>query len=657
MRHTFFVILALFSFLQTFAESINKTLFKESILSSQYERAWDCYNALYSIKPNDAVMEAGILYVCLRQNNLKDTKQIVSRLEKLVSKYLGMYESVYSLYINTCINDLDLNIGREEAEVFLKTYENEPFRVRAKKAHDVAEVLASYHDYEQAVNVLDFIRDNKSEIEPTYYYRYLNSLAMYYNYCQNPQMAYVLQEQCAGYYKDKFGTLSWNYAKMLTGMAYVARFTNKPNLELLLKVDSIYRESGLVETEDYAINLDNIGTAYSRQGNFIKARDYCNRAYDLMQKMERLDSIHIAITLNNIGNFIKHNDIKDSKKYFLKSISTYPTAEAILNLANIYENEQDYEKAHELYDQLSDYNRKVFSNVIAYHLAKSNRWDEYFDMINQYLQYLKILIKDNVRVMPEAERSDFVEYITNSREIANLFEYACTRKDATLSTLCYDYLLMTKSLLLQFKDNIDNLVLDSGNEELQDEYNTLNIIKINVDKGLTDLRTYKQKEFDFLEKLKSYGSFVNFIDTRCFDVASNLSESEVCVEFFMDVSRSFKNNDYNDNSLLDNSICLYAVCLLKDSIPIVINTEITREQVLNIDSKTSILVNQIYNAISPIFNDKKKSVFFPHLIFFMYILWSLSSSTIHVNLFDYHQQGNYVIEMNILKNQISGRRC
>lgn len=547
-----------------------------------------------------------MLHACLKQNKLRDAKYVVERLEKIIPIYLGKYESVYALFINTCINDLNLNIGRGEASAFLKIYENDSLRIRAKKAYDVAGVLASYGDYEQAVNVLDFIRVNKSEIEPTYYYRYLYSLSMFYNYCQNPQMAYILQEECAQYYRQTFGLTSRNYAKMLSGMAYVARFTNKPNLELLLKVDSIYRESNLTETEDYAITLDNIGAAYFRQGNFKEAKKFCYRAYDLMQNLEYIDSIHLAINLNNIGNF---EDIEHKKSCLLKSISIYPTAEAIINLAIIYEGEHDYDKAHELYARLSNYNRMVFSNIIANHLAKSNRWDEYAETMSQYIQYLRNLIKDNISVMPETDRIDFMEYLTNSNEVANLFDYASTRKDPLLSSLCYDYLLMTKSILLQFKDNIYNLVLDSRDNELLNEFNTLKILKINVDKGLTDSNVYKQKEFDFLEKLKLQGSFVNFVETKYNDIASRLSESEVCVEFFMDVSKNFKDIDYNETSQQNNSAYLYAVCLRKDSIPIVINMGITRAQVINIDNTATCLAKQIYDTLLPVVHDKEK-VFF-----------------------------------------------
>lgn len=609
MKRFTIIILTLFSLLSASADSPNEAAFKEAVLNSQYDKAWDCYSVEFSNVPNDAVIEAGILYVCIKQNNLADARCVVDRLEKLVPRYLGMYTSVYSLYINTCINELNLNIGREDALTFLKIYENEPLRVRAKKAHDVAEVLASYHDYKQAVAVLDFIRENKSEIEPTYYYRFLYSLSQFYNYCQNPQMAYVLQEQCAHYYRSKFGTMSKNYAKMLSGMAYVARFTNKPSLELLLKVDSIYRESELVKTMDYAINLDNIGASYSRQGNFKEARKYCEQAYDLMRELEDVDSLHVAITINNIGSFVKHDDYQTAKSYFLKSISIYPTVEAILNLALIYEGEQDYEMAHDLYAQLSDYNRMVFSNTIANHLAKSNRWDEYYETMSIYMQHLKFLIKDNVSVMPENDRPDFLEYITNTSEIANLFEYAFTVKDDRLASLCYDYLLMTKSLLLQFKDNIHNIVVESSDEELLKEYNTLKIIKINVDKGISDLSLYKQKEFEFLEKLKAYGAFVDFIDTKCYDIASCLSESEVSVEFFLDMSKTFSITDVNEGSQLNNSALLYAVCLTKDSIPVVVNTKITREQLLKTDNSDFALAKQIYNALFPVIHDAKK-VFF-----------------------------------------------
>jgi tetratricopeptide (TPR) repeat protein len=208
--------------------------------------------------------------------------------------------------------------------------------------------------------------------------------------------------------KDKEAAVISNIALVYIELSDYERaliFNNKA-----LKIRSLKKDSSAI-----AISFNNIGMCYHRKGDYTDALSYYYKAYEL--KKEQNDKDGVANTANNIGQlfFEMYFDstkwaIDSALIYFLQAYNFYTStanqvglAKVLLNIANVYSNGSDHEKALNAYRAALNA-QKFINDSAGLSLA-------YYNMGLQYLELSDYDMAENHfhKSLNVAERFDLKE--------------------------------------------------------------------------------------------------------------------------------------------------------------------------------------------------------------------------------------------------------
>lgn len=558
--------------------------FSNAIKEQDYDKVESVYIKDISEVGLDAAYEAGMLYVSLRRARYEEAAYYASRLNTAMNRYKGYYRSLYGFYILTCIDDLGLSLSGDEPYLYLRAYDSSAETVRAKVVFEIAGTSYELGDTKNAIAFCDSVYNTRGHIQPIYFYRNIQEIAHIYNRVQMPQKAYRLFSECADYYLSRFGPNSLKYASNLNDMAYVARFINKESLPLYLRIDSIYKATGREQTLANAINLDNIGSCYAKKGDSGTQLKYCFKSLDIIKKLDDIDSRHYAIVLNNIASAYIVTDRDKHLEYLHRALDQDTTVAILVNLGIAYDMEDDENRAWHYLSQVDSANQTVYAVDYAAHFARYGRFKRYTDYISDHITYMRHILKNNVTFMTEDERFAYISFFTDNRA-HEMFAYAADGVDRRLAALCYDYLLMSKSLLLTFNSNIEEIVSRSNDRILEDQYFSLKMARANFEGGHISEETKLKIETEFLERLRQHGNFSDFTDLTHRDIAAKLDKHEAAIEFYYD-----KRHDGGR---------LYA-CVIADGDTFVIDTGIGDSDTDMMDVTRDDLALRIYAVLAPV---------------------------------------------------------
>lgn len=557
------------------------------------------------VLPSDTICSAA-LYQSLRTSDWETGKKAYTDLQTYFKRGMGIfYSSVFEKFLSICVNELKLTVGEEDVRSYLK------MRLAAVEGKRNAEGKILYEtgiavkqlgDSRLALEFLEQFLNYENDIDPIYFNRYLMDVGWTYLNGGVPQKAYMNFRKCAEYYRNKFGGYSKNYANALNSMAYASRLIGRgeETLVLCLKEKEILEHNGDTIGDRYAICLDNIASAYYARDEIEPAIEYAEKARSIFEKSD--NEQHLAIVYNNLSAFYTQLADKDTcllskaEELLIQSLGLYPTSSAVTNLISLYDNElKNYTKSQELIDKWNDESKYyVDVDVAANHYALIGDYATYTRYMKVYIDKLRTVLQGNALFMSSEERNGFVKSIQESN-LRDLFELAAKTHDSHMAALCYDYLLMTRSLLLSFDSSIMNIVDKTKNVHLRDMYFSLLVHRKNFEVGLITQDKLDYYEHVFLDSLAKERNFTDFTNLRMEDVSRSLRDKDVAVEF------------YKSATTLNAS--LYAVVLNNDLNPKVVVC-CTADEELTLTSK-GLLAENIASKLSTAIDGKKRVFFTP----------------------------------------------
>ncbi len=461
MRRALLVISILFCIKITYATSLDRL--------NKYLTQKEYLQIIHLHKETESKQEiiteelcAATLYSCIKLGDYQYGRSVYTTIKSYAGRYLGYFDNPFTYFLSVCINQLDLPIYEEDIDryVEMRTSSDSNNKTKAKILEETAYSLCKYNIYELGLKYYNQYLTYEKYLEPIYFYRNLINIGKAFNQNQMPQKALITYKKCAEYYKNKYGQYSKNYAKLLNEMAYISPFLNIDYINLLMESKGIYEHNADTTSDLYAITLDNIATYYTQIRDTEKALSYSYKANQIFKSIDSTNTDY-AKSLNNIGAilaFDKDTDSSISEKYYLKALSINPTVSAAMNLALLYDYQKKYDQAEVYYDMIGHYNKhNVYANQVANHYALKGDFNLYSAYMAEYLNYLRQTNQQNVIYMTEEERKRYINIIQNVR-LQNLFTYAADNKHEQLGSLCFDYLLMSKSLLLSYDSSIDEII-------------------------------------------------------------------------------------------------------------------------------------------------------------------------------------------------------
>ena len=555
--------------------------------------------------PSDSICSAA-LYHSLQTSDWELGKKAYADLQSHLRQRLGMfYNNAFEMFLSICVDKLYLPVSENDVRLYLKMKLSTPDlkrRIAGKIIYETGIAVNRLGDNSLAVELLEQFLEYENDIEPIYFNRYLIEIGWAYNKNDMPQKAYMAFKKCAEYYYWKLGEYSKTYTNAINAMAYVSRYIARDGerMGLLQKEKEILEHIGDTLGEKYAICLDNIASTYFAEDETEAAIEYAERAHSVLELCDSKQ--HMAILYNNLSTYYSVFAQQDTcylakvEELLNKSLQLYPSSHAIANLIQFYDEKlKDYDKALELIDTWKGESKhSIYADIVANHYAHIGDFAAYTQYMNEYIDNLRAILQKNALFMSAEERNGYVKSFQENN-LMNLFKLAADSRDAKMAELCFNYLLMTRSLLLSFDSNIKTIIDKTKNKELKDMYFNLLVHRKSFETGLITQDRLEHYEHDFLDSLAKERNFTDFTSLRMEDVRLRLNDQDVAVEFY-------KNAADEDASLyavvLDNSTALKVItCCTADE-----------EQILADQGK---LAESIADRLATALDGKKRVFFTP----------------------------------------------
>ncbi|MFR9164948.1 MAG: CHAT domain-containing protein [Dysgonomonas sp.] len=339
-------------------------------------------------------------------------------------------------------------------------------------------------------------------------------------------------------------------------------------------------------TESYAVQLNNMA---SMLGFDVKALPYLEEAAEIQKKLAGEDNHYYLSIISNIAAIYLNDKTKGkefAEQYALDVLSrkksavgenSYHLLGLMNNLANFYNENGDYQKAHELYKETLNIAEQTYGeNNYSYITLLSNTGYNYEKAGNQ-VEAEKCYIKA-IGILKERIISDFAFLSENERfmqwhfkktisDYISFYAYKRIPYDPSLATLMYDNELFTKNLLLNSSSQIRRLIAESKDEELSGLWEKARLMKTKVAQVLSrsiddyseieDIDKQSQAlEKDIIRKSSIYSDFRQQFSSTWQSVEQSLDSDEAAVEFV-----TFQDMDFWTSSYVGEK--LYAALVLQ----------------------------------------------------------------------------------------------
>ncbi len=555
--------------------------------------------------PEDSICAAAMYYT-IKKHDWNTAEKAYNDLQIHRKKFMGYeYSTAFDMYLSICVEHLKLTVREEDIRMYLKMREamaKGNKQIYGRAIYDTGMSVQRLEAKELTIELLELFLNYEPEMEPIYFNRYLMDIGWVYNSYQMPQKAYMIFKKSADYYQKTMGEYSLNYAKSIQAMAYVSQFIGKGKgrMPLYQRQKTILEHNGDTISDRYAVCLDNLAMTLHYNDEDDKAVEYAEKAKAIFENNN--NTADLAVTLNNIASIYRKLSLKDSiylnkaEELLNKSLELQPTTGAIMNLILFYDvQKKEHEKAARLIDAFpGEYQHSVYAKQIAAHYASMGDFETYTLCMQEYLDYLRTVLQTNAVYMSKEERDDYIKFF-QSEDFEQLFDNAAHSQSSNMSTLCYNYLLMSKSLLLSFDASIKNIMAQTKNTELRDKYFTYLVQKKDYESGRLSKEQFNQYEHDFLESLSKERNFADFTNLKMDNVQKRLGNEDLVIEFYENPTH--------------HSPTLYAVVLEQKKSPKVILCCSAEEEQTYADNNK--LTELVYNKLAQYISNKKRVYFVP----------------------------------------------
>ena len=469
------------------------------------------------------------------------------------------------------------------------------------------------------------VKKNIYGVYHLYYASSLIALADISSYKGDYIQAEILYRDALDIYEVILDEKNMNYALCFNNLSNVYyNLGNYYKAELLQKKSlEIVKEIFGIEHPYYASSLNNLGNIYFSVGNYIQAKELCEEALEITKKNLGakhsdyvIDLNNLAVIYNNLGNYSQAKLLQQEALEIIKEIfgiehSLYATN--LNNLALICSNLGDYCQAEFLSKEALLKDEKILgSKHPNYAMSLSNlsfiywKTQQYNKVESLYIEHSNIIkthIKTNFQNLSEYERQ---LYWNTQQSHFNIyypsFCYSYLSAEKSISEFAYNSVILTKGLLLNASTQVQNAILNSGNQTLIDQWNELCGLRQQIvflqNKTLEEqenagIATLEERANELDKQLTASSSEFKqgkeIWDIEWDDVKKKLKTNEVAIEFI-----SF--DYYNKGEFTDSTI--YCALLLRNNsqYPEMITLFEEKDILPYISSKTEANVtNKIYD--------------------------------------------------------------
>ncbi len=576
MRKNYFLLCLAYSFFlpfYVFAQSeeipwdslYNKGLdaFYERKISTSVE-IYEYAKALFEEKQQTKTSQYGLC--CYQLGYLYEYQGKYTEAEGIYLKSLEIRKEVLGIehidYSQSC-NGLAVfyyNRGRyDDAEVFLIEAKN----IRAKNPGK------NTLQYAQSCNNLAQLYTEKG-----FYYKaealQMESKNIYHSFYKQAIKDSVKTEESYKAIKD--------YAKACNNLGYLYHKQSLYSKAepLYLEARDI-RRLLLGETHiDCADSYTNLATLYNMQGLYKKSEPYYFLARKIYKELLEGNELRYAMSCNNLGEFFRiQKKYNEAQLYFSEAIEVHkkiynqPTVNYAIflhNLAAVYKEQKQYEKSIDEYKKALDIIKNLigtandtyarFLNSIGglyalqgnttqaesiYLEAKKiieknlgikikTYTDICINLANLYLKsylldkvapYIQIVVENNLTqietslsTFSENERKTFLDNLKELFDKYSLFAQLYAQQDASILSKLMSLSLVTKGLIFQSSEKIQNQILASSDESLNKMYNEWKDKKRYLGKLIEMLPETKEKQAITPEKERLLAEEINELERK-----------------------------------------------------------------------------------------------------------------------------------------------
>ncbi len=509
---------------------------------------------LQALGEYDSALVCGLLALAIRENLPDVDDDVVA----------ASYQNLIDIYLHNGDYDKAHDLAVKNVEIRERP-ENRGNRLRLAQAYSMLAVALSRNDrFDESLACLDKAREAyalSQYVHPEFLFTLRNNYLM--NYLSMGDDTKAREYAASLYGMVESGELDMRdvkYPVMLSNLAMsFIRFNNSDNaLELLTRAERYLRELNPVHPMLATVYI-NMGLAHSLAGNDLGAFEATQKSVDILEESGMTETDEYALALGNLGLYLSEADPSSSLEVLLKVVEadelrgrTQRAAHALMlgNIGQIYAagNEEAkgfgyMERAIGLYRNLSitrtESYRTTLSNYALF-LILYGREKDFLAVARELAGLCTADLHSSFPLLTESERLRYWE-----ESLADWYRTVMPvglryADDAAYRRIAFDAQLQGRGVLLASTKALADLIASSGDEEAKELYETLRAKQKSLysdTSTLTDdeLRAL-EKEVDGLEhrlmaRSKVFGDFMSEFTIDTDDVAAALADDDLVVEF------------------------------------------------------------------------------------------------------------------------------
>ena len=499
--------------------------------------------------------------------------EIEKRVLLIRKEVLGEINSEYALSVSN-LSGYYFSLGDCEkaillAEQALHIYKevlgvNDPSYARVLR--NLGECYSCLGKYSIAIEfgeqALGIYKQNFGE-DHLYYVGQLNNLSTYHSYLGNYKTAIEFAELALNIYRQKLGDNHPDYITVISNLAgyYFSLGDYHVAVEFGQNSSEIYKQKLGEHHPHYARSLNNLSLYFSQLGDYYKAIELSEQALDIYQHSLGDHHPDFALPLSNLAFY--YSELGDHHKaieFGIQSLDIYQQqlgdkhfhyARTLNNLATCYSDLDDYDTAIEYSEKVLDVFGEIFGQNHPNYVLTLENLGSYYFLLNDFMQSAKYkseaFYKNNKHIQTQfnwlIEKQRQLYWNTQSSLFLFIPYFAYQSNNSSFIDLSYDGALLSKALMLNSSIELNNLLMESGDEEVIEKAEGLRTIQYTLNRlyekpiserflDTDSLEIVAQNlERDLLKLSKEYGDYTKFMSITWQDVQKGLSENDVAIEF------------------------------------------------------------------------------------------------------------------------------
>lgn len=463
----------------------------------------------------------------------KDYNMAIKKLEQASSAFkkfgkvverLSCMEFLCESYEELGLIDEAITTKEEQVEIHASIYSTNDSNY-AVLLIELAHLFGLKGDYIRAIDLskeaLD-IRGNVYGEESKEYATVLNNIAFYYSHLGDLDVATSYMSKAMSIVEKHEGKESVSYANSLMVMAGACFSMLQFDWALEVGTKIVDILSKHQDSEDYYVALQNLALyKYKSNENLIsESIELTKKALELQRRKKKENSPFYGIGLCNLMTYyIELSRYDEAEKNGLEALALY----------------------NKLYNQYHPNITTLLTNLSALYV-NSGQEDAAIEYISKATEGYYYQTTNTFKYLTKQERTHY--WLKYELWCENqLPTYALKLKNDIVSGYAYDATLFSKGLLLNSDREIAEIIKESDDSILIQDYNDLqqlngtinyysqvpsNMLGVNID-SLKTLANEKEKVL--ISRSYAYGDFTKNLNIRWQDVQAKLDSLDIAVEF------------------------------------------------------------------------------------------------------------------------------